>query len=456
MKPGIMALGMALGGILLCGVHATASSVRTTAGVVTTGVLSFEAGQVVVKPDMGDAVRVPLDETLEVTLDDPIAERAEDGGGERPGDVGTPGQAEASRRTPSVGGWSPIQVGPGEVGTVVEDANGWRLDGGGTGLQGNADSFFFAQQRLEASGQLVARLDAFQSTNAEAMAGIVLRDNVGESAAYAFVGYRGGTGLCFQYRQIASGMTMRTTNTTLSLPAWLRLVRSGGAVVADVSADGLQWQNLAKGNVNLGQSVRAGMAVAAGVPGTRVSASFRSPVVGARGIGYTPGVGYPRCVLRGGSVVIAPVVSADESVIRLGGRMAGALLSALNLARIEFVPLTPELQEKVEAGRQGVLLVDGDYLDGTLRSIATNSVTVSSLLYGFRSFAAGSEVAVVQMGDVETEEVSFRVALRNGSELRARRIEIEPGALRVESPLLGSLVVKREDVKSLKRVLGER
>ena len=456
MKPGIMAVGIALGGSLLWGFPATASSVRTTAGSVTTGVLSLEGGQVVVKPDTGDPVRVPLAEILEVTVDNPVADGIENGVGDRAGDVAAPGQPEEGKRTPPVGGWVPLQVGPGEAGTVAEDAAGWRLEGGGTGLQGNADSFFFAQQRLEASGQLVARLDAFQSTNAEAVAGIVLRDNIGESAAYAFVGYRGGTGLCFQYRQIASGMTMRTTNLTLSLPAWLRLVRSGGAVVADVSADGLHWQNLAKGNVNLGQSVRAGMVVAAGVPGARVTASFRDPVVGARGIGYTPGVGYPRCVLRGGSVVIAPVVSADESVVRLGGGMSGGLLSALNLARIEFVPLTPELQVKVEAGRRGVLLVDGDYLDGTLRSIATNSVTLSSLLYGYRSFAVGSEAAVIQMGDVEAEEISFRVVLRNGSELKARRIEIEPGALRVESPLLGSLMVKRDDLKSLRRVLGER
>ena len=136
--------------------------------------------------------------------------------------------------------------------------------------------------------------------------------------------------------------------------------------------------------------------------------------------------------------------------------MSGGLLSALNLARIEFVPLTPEVQVKVEAGRRGVLLVDGDYLDGTLRSIATNSVTLSSLLYGYRSFAVGSEAAVIQMGDVEAEEISFRVVLRNGSELKARRIEIEQGALRVESPLLGSLMVKRDDLKSLRRVLGER
>lgn len=418
------------------------SVLRTTAGGVVRGAVSWEPSGIVVVPAAGDPVRVALDELQELTMDPAIAEGL--------------GAAEGGRGATNAGpanppGWIPVQVGAGELGTIEEDAEGWRVEGRGLGLSGNADAFFFAQQRLQSSGQIVARLDAFQGTNTESMAGIVLRDNLGDSAAYAFVGFRGGSGLCFQYRQIASGMTMRTTNVALSMPAWLRLVRSGGAVVADVSADGRRWQNLARGNVNLGQSVRAGMVVAAGSPDGVVMARFRDPVVGARGVGYAPGSGYPKLVMRGGSVLIAPVESADESVLRLGGVLAGSLISTLNLSRIEYVPLTPDLLERVEDDRRGVLLVDGDFMDGSLRSIVSNSVTVSSLLYGFRAFAAGSEAAWVQSGPVEAENALYRVALRNGSELRARQLELGTNTLRAESPLLGSLVVKREEIQAVRR-----
>lgn len=451
------ALGLVVAGLLMSMRTWAAGEgvVRPMSGSVIRGEITWEPAGITVRPAAGDPVRIALEDVKDLTLDEAGGDAPGDNNGEpsaRPaggGPIPNPGRAPNP-------GWVPVQVGAGKVGTVSEDAEGWRLEGGGQGLSGNSDSFFFAQQRLEASGQLVARLDSFQGTNTEAMAGIVLRDNLGESAAYAFVGFRGGSGLCFQYRQIASGMTMRTTNIALGMPAWLRLVRSGGAVVADVSADGRQWQNLARGNVNLGQSVRAGMAVSAGAADGIVTGRFRDPVVGARGVGYAPGSGYPKILLRGGSVLIGPVEKADESVIRLGGTFAGMLVSTLNVARIEYVPLTPELQERAEADRRGVLLVDGDFLDGSLRSIATNAVTVSSLLYGFRTFAAGSEAAWVQAGTVEAEDAPYRIALRNGSELRARRLEMGTNTLRAESPLLGSMLLKRDMIRSLRRGGADR
>ncbi len=453
----------ACGGILVAGLMVVCQAaaavaegvLRTTSGLVARGDVSWDPSGFTVKPASGDTVRCSLEELSSLTLEEGEPETGDGPDGEiSVGPAAGAGAGGVAAVRPPRAGWVGIQVGGGQEGTFREDADGILLKGGGPGLLGNADSFYFAQQRLEASGQLVARLESFQGTNNEAMAGIALRDNLGESAAYAFVGFRGGSGLCFQYRQIASGMTMRTTNVALGMPVWLRLVRLGGSVVADVSADGRQWQNLARGNVNLGQSVRAGMVLASGTREASGTALFKDPVVGARGIGYAPGSGYPRVLLRGGSVLIGPVVRADESVIRLGGGLSGNLVSALNLARIEYVPLTPDLLERAETERRGVLLVDGDFLDGTLRAIATNSVTVSSLLYGFRSFAAGSEAAWVQAGPVEAEDAPYRIALRNGSELRARQVELGANTLRAESPLLGSILVQRDLVRELRLVGG--
>jgi len=78
------------------------------------------------------------------------------------------------------------------------------------------------------------------------------------------------------------------------------------------------------------------------------------------------------------------------------------------------------------------------------------------LLYGFRTFAAGSEAAWVQAGTVEAEDAPYRIALRNGSELRARRLEMGTNTLRAESPLLGSMLLKRDMIRSLRRGGADR
>ncbi len=155
-------------------------------------------------------------------------------------------------------------------------------------------------------------------------------------------------------------------------------------------------------------------------------------------------------------MLTVPVESADASVVRLGGALAGNLVSMLNVSRIEFLPVSPELQARIESGRPGLALAEGDFLEGTVRGIATNVVTMSSLLFGFRKFTAGSEAAVLEIGPVEPEEAGFRVRLRNGSDLRARQIEFGAGTLRAESPLLGALTIRAGEVAEVRREARER
>lgn len=431
-----------------------AATVRTSGGSTLTGAVFFGPEGITVQRAGSDPVRVSLDELVEVSAAD-AGELPASAAGTASGVAGTNGPAGAASLPPVVG-WNASPLGSAPDGKFASEGNGWVVSGAGSGLRANSDSAFFVERRLDVSGQMTATLRSFDGRHPEAMAGLMLRDNLGDAAAYAFLGQRTGQGICFQYRQIASGMTMRHTNLVLPLPVSLRLERLGGSVVAEVSTDGRQWMPLGRANVNLGQNIRAGTVVTSGTEDLVATASFGTPALGAVGLGYSPATGYPRIVLRGGSVLVAPVESADESVLRLGGALRGSPVSVLNLARIEFLPLPPELAARLEPDRPGVLLTDGDFLDGKLRGVATNTVTVNSLLFGFRRFSVGNEAAVVQAGPVEVEEAAFRLFLRQGSELRARRLTLGTNELRVESPLLGTLTVRGEEVRSLRRGGRER
>ncbi|MBL9134662.1 MAG: hypothetical protein JNK85_02275 [Verrucomicrobiales bacterium] len=439
----LFALAIVGGGGPSLAAAARPGTARTSGGQTHQGNVALVPDGVQVQPAAGDPVTVPLDQLLELSFAGP---------GSADSNESLPAAAERPPAPKLASGWAGASIGTAPAGKVSEEPDGaWRITGGGRGMQGNADACYVAQRPLELSGQVVAKLESFDGTSPESLAGLILRDNLGEAAAYAFVGHRPGSGIVFLYRQIASGMTMRFTNVTQTLPVWLRLGRVGGAVVAEVSGDGLQWDGLGRGNVNLGQNVRAGMVVTSGSETGLVSAVFRSPTVGAKGLGYIPASGFPRLHFRGGSVLVSPIESADESVIRLGGAMRGALVSVLNLARIDFVPVSPDLEQRLDVLRPGLLLLDGDFLDGSMRGFSTNTLTMSSLLFGFRKFAAGSEAGVLQIAAVEAEDAPFRVVLQNGSELRARRLEFGKESLRVESPLLGMLQIGAEHLKQVRR-----
>ena len=438
--PGLV---IALG--VLCA-HARDGTVRTTAGLSLRGAVEVGAKGISVTPSGGATSVVPIADLLELLIDDVAAMAASTNLS------GTTNAPTPALGTNGVVGWESKAIGPGAGGTYTPvAAGGWSVSGSGSGLKGNSDSFLLVGRRMEVSGQVFGAMTSFATTNNEAMAGLMLRDNLGESAAYAFVGVRVGSGLCFQYRQIAGGMTMRVTNTVASFPMWLRMSRMGGSVVAEVSGDGINWRPFGQANVNLGQAVRAGLAVASGVDDVPAMAGFREPTVGTAGLRYAASEGYPRVLLRGGSVLVGPIESADESVVRLGGSLEGSMVAVLNVARIEFLPPNAEMAGRLESDRPGVVLTDGDFLEGSLRRIATNTVTVSSLLLGFRSFSAGNEVATLQVGGIEAEEGAFRLRTRNGSDLRARVLEPGDGTLRAESPLLGALTVRVSEITSVRR-----
>lgn len=424
--------------------------VRRVDGATLRGDVQFGTEGLVLRPEEGESVNLSLAEVVELSFD--VTDT----------DAATPKGAAAGEGAvtpaPATGEWAGVPIGTERPGEVAAEGTLWRVTGGGTGLQGNGDSCFLAQQPLEVSGQILAKLESLEGEGIgpDAMAGLTLRDNLGEASAYAFVGFRRSTGVCFQYRQIASGMTMRVTNVVHDLPAWLRLSRVGGAIVAEMSGDGRQWRVLGRANVNLGRTVRAGMVVAGGTNDAVVTAGFRQPVAGVRGLGYVPESGFPRLRYRGGSTLVSPIQSADESVVRLGGPWRGSLVSVLNLARIEFVPVAEEVEARLDAARPGLLLVDGDFLDGNLRSITTNTVLMSSLLFGFRPFVAGSEAAAIQLGSVESTDAVWVVELDEGSEVRADELGLRPDGLRAEGGRLGRLDVPLERIRRVRRMSGDR
>lgn len=433
---------------------------RTTAGTNLKGLVALADGGVSVQPESGGAVTVPVGEWSELILRTTSAVTTSTNTTSETNTAALATSqvagASGSEEAPIPSGWNRARIGPGADGAVVGGGVDWVLRGKGAGLRGNSDEFLFLEQRMDLSGQLMSAVAAFAATNAEAAGGIMLRDNLGEAAAYAFLGQRGAGGITFQYRQIAGGMTMRVTNAVIAFPAWVRLSRLGGSVMAEVSSDGRSWNPFGQANVNLGGNVRAGLAVTSGASEVEVVVGFRPPTVGAGGSGYAPAAGYPRLVMRGGSILVAPIESADDAVVRLGGFLSGSMVSLLNVARIEFLAPTPEFEARWERDRPGLILSDGDFLDGTVRAVATNILTMNSLLLGFRRFPIGSQAAAVQVGEVEPEAAAFRVLLRNGSELRARTVEPGKQGLRVESPLLGALVLSLDQVDSIRRTAEER
>ncbi len=156
----------------------------------------------------------------------------------------------------------------------------------------------------------------------------------------------------------------------------------------------------------------------------------------------------------GGSLLPAPIQTADDTAIRFGPAHSPPSISLVNVARLYLQPLTSRTVEKIPAGRKGVLLANGDFVDGEFKGIEGGRVTVSSVLFGLQAHPL-PEVLAVALRDVpRTPPVGalLRVGLPSGALLHAKTLVVRNGAVVVEDPSVGTVILPADDLRELKRV----
>lgn len=159
----------------------------------------------------------------------------------------------------------------------------------------------------------------------------------------------------------------------------------------------------------------------------------------------------PGVVLRDGSFLAGTVEHATESLVRASGLLKNHPLSTIQLARIVCQPLSKAMEARLAAGRPGVLLAKGDFVDGDFRGIENGQIKISSVLFGTRSFDGTKEALAVVLREVAPARAPFEICLRDQSVLPAVAVTFERDGLLVESSILGARRLPVDDLSTLTR-----
>ena len=133
---------------------------------------------------------------------------------------------------------SDIDIGsPAKSGTSYMNSTArlWTLTGSGNSIDGSTDAFHFASDSVTGDQTVMARVASITAVNPLAKAGVMFRDGTGASVSFADVTVTGSTGILFQYRS-GSAATTTVTATSVSQPAWVKLVRNGNVFTAYYAA----------------------------------------------------------------------------------------------------------------------------------------------------------------------------------------------------------------------------
>jgi regulation of enolase protein 1 (concanavalin A-like superfamily) len=166
------------------------------------------------------------------------------------------------------------QVGLAGSGTF---ANGtFTVKGAGTSAWNAADGVHFVYQPLMGDATIVARV---VSVSTSSTGGVMIRDTLNASAMSTFVAPYGSQ-IYFNYRTTTGGPTAQFSTSTISLPYWVKVTRSGSLFSSYTSADGVNWVQFGSSQtINMGQNVYIGLAVSSGSTSALATATFDNVLI---------------------------------------------------------------------------------------------------------------------------------------------------------------------------------
>ncbi|MGH9411979.1 MAG: Ig-like domain-containing protein, partial [Vicinamibacterales bacterium] len=190
-------------------------------------------------------------------------------------------------------GWTDVDVGAtGAAGSASYASPTFTVTGAGADVWGTADAFHYAYMSLTGDGTIVARVVSIQPVSPWTKAGVMIRNSLSPSAAYAYmlVAASAAKGAPFQRRTADGASAASTSGSQSTAPYWVKLVRAGNMISGYESTDGVSWTLVDGGTFAMSSTVLIGLAVSSHVAGTNASATFDNVSVSA---GMTGASGLP-------------------------------------------------------------------------------------------------------------------------------------------------------------------
>jgi hypothetical protein len=444
-----------------------AGTLRTIDGQTYDGVLKLDTtGHVVVTPTTGPSpAPVPLADVLYADLRAP----------ERP-PTPTPPRAAVNPSAQPSNGALPAGWRTAAVGTLADppyakfhDAT-FSLKSAGATVGGTRDAFCFAHQPAGDDVDLVARLHDTRSQ--QVVAGLTIRAGLAADAPHVSLLYFGDDVRFLRRPRPGRAAEGGPVGGHVNLPIWMRLTRRGDTVATFLSKDGQNWERVGEATYTPAPDTPVSVGLAAFGPGEQLTGAHfdkvrltsntpredAAPAAATITPSPSAGIAVPLrpaslkrgLMLRSGTLLAgADVTRADDGSVTYVKDGHPQTLSLVNVARILFRDLTPQAATRIPAAASGVLLKEGDFVEGEFKGLRDGRVSLSSVLFGLSKFDARDKVAAVAINPPEPGRPDTVVRTSDGSTYAARRVSVEKDRLLIEDPVAGPLTVNRADVSEL-------
>ena len=342
-----------------------------------------------------------------------------------------------------------------DVGSVREPGGAefkggiFRVRGMGTNVLADGDSFHFVCKRVTGESEIVARVLHVQNTDPWAQAGLMFREGLAADAKHVFLAVTASRGGVLASRERQRGETTVRLDPTMARGHWLKLKRDAEKVLALASPDGRRWRIIERLTWPMEEELYAGLAVVSAREGVRGESIFDQVEEGAslRNRAWVPQV-----ELKSSSTQAGYVERMDDTALWFDAAERRAPFSSHGVALVRFQPVPLKLAPILAAGRKGVLLGTGEFIEGECGGIANHRVTISSVPLGLKRYDVNNEVIAVVLGKrAVLPRRSFEVTTTDGATWLALDVALDREGLVLREPYLGTRRIFMHEIAEVRR-----
>ena len=156
-------------------------------------------------------------------------------------------------------------------------------------------------------------------------------------------------------------------------------------------------------------------------------------------------------LLRNGSFVACRVESIEEDIVQCSRLLEGKRIPLSEVARIVCQPLPRTMTARVNSSRPGVLLANGDFVEGSFAGMEGTRVTINSVLLGLRTYDTMQQVLAVVIREAEAAAPPYEIQLRDQSILFTTDLELHPGAVILGDKLFAGIRIDESEIQGLQQ-----
>jgi hypothetical protein len=397
-------------------------------------------GQVVLLSPDGKSRKFDLSEVLHVTF-----------GPDSPGPAIPAAARTENGQLPSP--WRALEIGhlsQRGYGRFTNEGQVFSVKSAGGKIGEDRDAFCFVARPLPGDGELVARFMTVNDPH-QVVQGLMIRSSADPAATFAAIFCVDGEMRFFTRTREGGATDAGTVGTHHGAPpVWMRLSRRGDDIAASFSHDGNTWEKVGHESIPMRDSAIAGIATCGKgrqlqgghVTGVRLTSAgpVNAPLRPLK----------PGLLLRNGTFLAgAQIEKADDTSIRFGKADRHDNLSLTQISCVIFRELDPEITARIPARRAGLLLKEGDFVEGDFEGMRDGRIILSSVLFGLARFEPVRAAVALVLNDLDPSRPRMILRTHDGSVYYADSVTPERDKLIIKDPTAGKFTVNRWDVTEI-------